>query len=102
MPREMFVDIVDPTVKVGNRSWYTVPVSIAAHTGLLLAMIIIPLMAAPLLPGVPDAMSAFVAKPIGMADAAPAESAAPPSAANPTSACLSFTLLSVVLSPLGK
>jgi hypothetical protein len=47
-------------------------------------------------------MSAFVAKPIGMADAVAAESAAPPRAANPTSAYLSFTLLSVVLSPLGK
>jgi len=31
-----------------------------------------------------------------MADAVPAESAAPPSAANPTTAYLSFTLLSVV------
>jgi hypothetical protein len=36
-------------------------------------------------------MSALVAKPIGIADAGPAESAAPPRAANPTSACVSFT-----------
>jgi hypothetical protein len=38
-----------------------------------------------------EAMSAFVANPIGIADADPAESAAPPSATNPTTAYLSFT-----------
>ena len=40
MAREMFGDIVDPSVKVGSRSWYTVPLSIAVHTAILLALII--------------------------------------------------------------
>jgi hypothetical protein len=48
-------------------------------------------------------MSVFVARPIGIADAVPAESAAPPRAANPTSAYLNFTLFSVVVYvPAGK
>ena len=40
MARDMFGDIVDPSVKVGSRSWYTVPLSIAAHTGIILAVVI--------------------------------------------------------------
>ena len=32
MPREMFGDIVEPSVKVGGQKWYTVPLSIVAHT----------------------------------------------------------------------
>ena len=34
MPRveKMFGDIVDPSVKVGTKQWYTIPLSIAVHT----------------------------------------------------------------------
>ena len=32
MPRDMFGDIVDPSIKVGSQNWYTVPLSIAVHT----------------------------------------------------------------------
>jgi hypothetical protein len=49
-----------------------------------------------------DAMSVFVAKPIGIADAVPAESAVQPRAANPISAYVNFTVLSVVLCPCQK
>jgi hypothetical protein len=41
-----------------------------------------------------EAMSAFVAKPIGIADAVPAVSAAPQRATSPTSASLSFIVSS--------
>ena len=61
MAREMFGDIVDPSIKVGSRKWYTVPLSIAVHTGILLALVIIPLMAADVLPVPPAMMNAFVA-----------------------------------------
>jgi len=57
----MFGDIVDPSIKVGSRSWYTVPLSIAVHTAILLALIIIPLMATDVLPTPPGMMNAFVA-----------------------------------------
>src|SRR5437868_14193328 len=57
----MFGDIVDPSIKVGSRKWYTVPLSIAVHTAILLALVIIPLMAADVLPTPPAMMNAFVA-----------------------------------------
>src|ERR1700704_2326534 len=58
----MFRDIVDPTVKVGSQQWYTVPVSILVHTTVVLALIVIPLMAADVLP-TPPSMLAFAAAP---------------------------------------
>src|SRR5215207_2156604 len=58
----MFGDIVNPSVKVGSRSWYTVPLSILAHTVVLGAIVIIPLMATDVLP-TPPSMMAFVAAP---------------------------------------
>ena len=32
MPRDMFGDIVEPSIKVGSKEWYTVPLSIIVHT----------------------------------------------------------------------
>ena len=61
MAHDMFGDIVDPSIKVGSRSWYTVPLSIIVHTGILVAVVIIPLMAADVLPVPPAMMNAFVA-----------------------------------------
>ena len=45
MPRDMFGDVVDPWIKVGSQKWYTVPLSIAVHTAVIAAVVIIPLMA---------------------------------------------------------
>src|ERR671937_404660 len=58
----MFGDIVEPSIKVGSKKWYTIPVSIIAHTAIIGALIIIPLMAFDALP-TPPAMMAFVAAP---------------------------------------
>ena len=60
MPRDMFGDIVEPSIKVGSQKWYTVPLSIVAHTVIIGAVIIIPLMAADVLP-TPPSMMAFAA-----------------------------------------
>ena len=60
MPRDMFGDVVDPSVKVGSQKWYTVPLSILAHVVIFAAIIIIPLMATDVLP-TPPSMMAFVA-----------------------------------------
>ncbi len=62
MPRDMFGDVVDPSIRVGGQKWYTVPLSILIHTVLIGGIIIIPLMAADALPEVPS-MMAFVAAP---------------------------------------
>ena len=50
MPRDMFGDVVEPSIKVGSQKWYTVPLSILVHTVIIGAVIIIPLMAADMLP----------------------------------------------------
>ena len=60
MPRDMFGDVINPSIKVGSRSWYTVPLSILVHTVVIGAVVIIPLMAADVLP-TPPSMMAFVA-----------------------------------------
>ena len=62
MPRDMFGDVVEPSIKVGSQKWYTVPLSIIVHTVIIGAVVIIPLMAADVLP-TPPAMMAFVAAP---------------------------------------
>ncbi len=62
MPRDMFGDVVNPGVKLGSQKWYTVPLSIVAHVVLFAAIIIIPLMAADVLP-TPPTMMAFVGAP---------------------------------------
>src|SRR3954454_12790931 len=58
----MFGDVVEPSIKVGSQKWYTVPLSIIVHTAIIAAVIIIPLMAADVLP-TPPSMMAFVAAP---------------------------------------
>ena len=62
VPRDMFGDVVDPSIRVGGQKWYTVPLSILVHTVLIAAIIIIPLLAVEGLPEVPS-MMAFVAVP---------------------------------------
>ena len=52
MPREMFGDVVDPSIKVGSQKWYTVPLSILVHVVIIAAVLIIPLLAADVLPTV--------------------------------------------------
>ena len=77
MGRDMFGDVVKPSIKVGSRSWYTVPLSVAAHTVLLAAIVIIPLMAADVLP-TPPSMMAFVAAPPPPPPPPPPENPPPP------------------------
>jgi protein TonB len=92
VPRELFDDVTNPTVRVGSRKWYTVPLSMFVHTVLFAAIIIIPLMATDVLP-TPPAMMAFVASapppppppPPPPAPAAP-QPKAPPVEVNPAAA----------------
>ena len=62
MPRDLFGDVVAPSIKLGSQKWYTVPLSIVAHVAIFAAVIIIPLMAADVLP-TPPTMMAFVGAP---------------------------------------
>ncbi len=62
MPRDLFNDVVNPSIKIGSKRWYSVPLSILVHTLLIAAVVIVPLMAADILP-TPPAMMAFVSPP---------------------------------------
>ena len=50
MPRDLFGDVSDPSVRVGSRKWYTVPLSLLVHTIVLLLVVVIPLVATGALP----------------------------------------------------
>ena len=72
MPRDMFGDVVDPSIKMGNKMWYTVPLTMLVQATAVAALVIVPLMATGVLPTTPS-MMAFVAAP-----PPPPEAKAPP------------------------
>jgi protein TonB len=61
MVGHLFGDVVEPSIKIGDRRGYTVPLSIAAHAFLIAAAIIVPLVVtdSSMLP-TPSAMFTFV------------------------------------------
>ncbi|MBA3272054.1 MAG: hypothetical protein H0T71_16240, partial [Acidobacteria bacterium] len=60
MPRDMFGDVVDPSIKMGSKAWYTVPLTMLLEAIIVGALVIVPLMATDMLP-TPPSMMAFVA-----------------------------------------
>ncbi len=50
MPRDLFGDVTRPSVSIGNRKWYTVPVSLLTHSAIVFAIVVIPLLATDVLP----------------------------------------------------
>lgn len=54
MPRDLFGDVTRPSISVGNRKWYTVPVSLLSHAIIVAVIVIVPILAAPMMPGVLD------------------------------------------------
>jgi protein TonB len=45
MPRDLFGNVTGPSISLGNRKWYTVPVSLLSHFAIVLAIIVVPLLA---------------------------------------------------------
>ena len=62
MPRDLFGDVVSPSITIGSKKWYTVPLSFLVHAVVIGAIVIVPLMAADVLP-TPPIMMAFAAAP---------------------------------------
>lgn len=52
MPRDLFGDVTRPSISIGNRSKYTVPVSLFSHAMIVLVIIALPLVAPALMPKV--------------------------------------------------
>ena len=55
MPRDLFGDVTRPFAGVGARSRYTVPLSLAAHTIVVGAVVVVPLVASDALPALLNA-----------------------------------------------
>ena len=81
MPREIFGEVSSPSVKLGSQARYTVPLSIAVHVALFATIIIVPLLAADVLPTAPTVMQVIVPR-----DAAPPPPPPPPPPAGARSA----------------
>jgi protein TonB len=52
MPRDLFGDVTRPSISLGNRRWYTVPVSLLSHSLALGLLILLPLLAPQVMPSV--------------------------------------------------
>jgi protein TonB len=59
MPRDLFGDVTDPSITLGTRKWYSVPLSFVAHTAVIGVLIVAPLVATGALP-VPSSGSIVV------------------------------------------
>ena len=71
MPRDMFGDVVDPSIKLGSQKWYTVPLSIVALEETDARELVVPLLLMPLL--VPVVIAAAKASAPLLSDPAHAE-----------------------------
>ena len=60
--RQMFGEVVNPSIHVGKKKWYTVPLSILTHTVALAMLVVAPLLATDMIP-TPNSVMAFVATP---------------------------------------
>ena len=74
--RDLFSDVVRPSVKIESRAWYTLPVSVAVHAAIAAVVVVIPLMAGDILQA-PASLEAFVVAPAPPAPPPPPPAAAP-------------------------
>ncbi len=52
MPRDLFGDVTRPSLSIGNRKWYTVPVSLFSHSAIVVLLIALPILAPAVMPSV--------------------------------------------------
>jgi protein TonB len=50
VPRDLFGDVTAPSITLGTRKWYSVPLSFVAHTAVIGAIVVVPLVATGALP----------------------------------------------------
>ena len=60
MPRDLFGDVTRPSISIGNRKWYTVPVSLLSHSAIVAALVALPILAPALMPHVSGDMGPVV------------------------------------------
>ena len=52
MPRDLFGDVTRPSISIGNRKWYTVPLSLFTHSLAIGLLVALPLLAPAVMPAV--------------------------------------------------
>jgi protein TonB len=77
MPRDLFGDVVHPSIRIGSRKWYTLPLSIIVHSLVIAVVVIAPLMAADVLPAPPSMIAFITGAPPPAPPAPPVRSVAP-------------------------
>ena len=60
MPRDLFGDVTRPSISIGNRKWYTVPVSLLSHFAVVAAVVVVPLFAMDVLPSPFETIESFI------------------------------------------
>ena len=60
MPRDLFGNVTRPSISIGNRKWYTVPVSLLSHCAVVAAVIVVPLLATDALPAPFEGIDPFI------------------------------------------
>jgi protein TonB len=63
MARDLFDDVAHPSVRVGSRAWYVLPLSIAAHAAVAAVVIVVPLVATDVLPRPASVLTLLVSTP---------------------------------------
>jgi protein TonB len=56
MPRDLFGSVTDPPIHVGTRGKYSVPLSFLAHIAVIVPLVVIPILAAGVLPDPPTVL----------------------------------------------
>jgi periplasmic protein TonB len=64
MPRDLFGNVTQPFDGVGARSRYTVPLSLAAHTVVVAAIVVVPLVASDALPALRERLELSMVTPL--------------------------------------
>lgn len=52
MPRDLFGDVTRPSISIGSRKWYTLPLSLFSHSAIVVFLIALPILAPAVMPSV--------------------------------------------------
>jgi protein TonB len=52
MPRELFGEVTRPSISIGSRKWYTLPLSLFSHSAIVALLIALPILAPAVMPSV--------------------------------------------------
>src|SRR5882672_948021 len=81
--RTMFRDIIEPSMRIGSRKPFALPLSIAAHVILVAVLLLVPLMAPGVLPMPAAALMAFVSGDVALPPSLPPARRQPVAATQP-------------------